>query len=220
MTEELGIINTDQMTIIIKETLKIFKASSRTECLWINGRISNFGFRPSFKKDYLPSILKGWIQDLREGKIVITPIVFYPSAKEDPEKFMKVKDRENFHAYHHYNILFSWINDQGVIEIERYEPGDSTKQSNLDSEMKKLLLQTFREETKESINYTLIAPKGLQAKFGDSKLCGHHILFWMLYRLKKGRKKALDLLSSEKDAGAAFQKFCDSMGHFTKNYLD
>jgi hypothetical protein len=217
-------INTSQMDELLARITPSFRGARQTGGYWICGRSTTFGFRPSFKKEYLPIMIKEWYSSLSQGYIMITPLIFYICDHNDPEVVISSptpddKKNNDFLVYNHYNLLISHLTQDGSIYIERYEPADSSMQGDLDSRLETLFKNTFKTVTKQSINYKLINPVGLQSKYGDNTLCGHHILYWAIYRLKYGDKAAVKLIESHTDNGHGFVKFCSCLNEFRESCL-
>lgn len=207
-------INTQKMNDIIKQLFEgekaFFESTARTSLFWICGRKDSFGFRPSFKNTFLPNIMKDWCTKLESGRVVITPIAFYACDQSNPENEEKLRhDGDDFLVYSHYNMLISYLNDKGEIYLERYEPANTHYQGNLNQLMEKLFVSTFGKYTKRDIKFNLISEKGLQNRYKDRTLCGHHILYWLIYRLKYGKDKAIEILNNpDTVSSSSFKKFC------------
>lgn len=202
-------IDTVAMTQVIVELTKGFRGVETTPALWICGRSSTFGLRPSLIEEFLPGIMRGWTEKLERGYIVATPIVFYTcksGAIEIAEAPRGIPDEE-FLVYNHYNILLSYIDSSGKIQIERYEPAFIDTQGNLQLRMEKTVKNVFRQYSPRDVKFSLVAERGLQALNKDTTLCGHHILYWMVYRLKYGKKASAKMLSSEESL-EKFRRFC------------
>jgi hypothetical protein len=204
-------INTIQMDDILKEVIGSFSMTVQTASLWICGRAASFGFRPSMP---LSKIMTDWIDKLKAGFVVITPIVFYTCASDNIENIEDnrrgSKGGRDFLVYNHYNILISYLTAKGSINIERYEPADSLVQGNLNFQLKSLFEAQFKKYTDTPISFALVAPKGLQANYKDRRLCGHHILYWTIYRLKYGLQAAISVLS-DPSVNQRFERFCNCM---------
>ena len=207
-------INTTQMDKLLPQITNAFENVKSLPLWWICGRKQNFGFRPSFTKLYLEGLTKKWLSLLKDN-IVITPIVFYTCDKKNIELTTpdNEKDVEDFHVYHHYNILISWV-ENNIIHIERYEPSNINYQGNLDTKLKDLFVNTLRKYTTKDVKYELISPTGLQNKTKDKTLCGHHILFYVIYRLKYGKEKTQEQLNTTNDVNK-FKSFCECMTEYT-----
>ena len=211
----IPIINTAKMDEILKDTVKLFKGGviDRITPLWICGRSQTFGWRPSFKKTYLPAITRHWIDQLSKGKIIIAPIVFYACADNDVSEEER---RNKFLVFHHYNLLITRLTPTGGIHIERYEPSDADYQGNLDERLSKLLIDNFKEHTGKTITYNLVGRKGLQAVLKDKTLCGHHIIYWLIYRFKHGQEEFNKLLRDSTSANEKFITFCKCMSNYQR----
>lgn len=207
-------IDSNQMNIVFKELVKSFKMVERITPLWICGRKTNFGFRPSLIP-FLQDILKHWISQVEQGKVVVVPIIFYTCDSKDIEKVEKIeedKTQENginpdFFVYNHYNVLVSYMTSNGSINIERYEPSNSLYQGNLQENLVSLFMNFFKKHTSRKIIFKLVTPKGLQAIYKDRTLCGHHIVYWTIYRLKHGLKNSIEMLTDELTI-PRFERFC------------
>ncbi len=142
---------------------------------------------------------------VRQGKGV-----FYACDQSNPENEEKLRhDGDDFLVYSHYNMLISYLNDKGEIYLERYEPANTHYQGNLNQLMEKLFVSTFGKYTKRDIKFNLISEKGLQNRYKDRTLCGHHILYWLIYRLKYGKDKAIEILNNpDTVSSSSFKKFC------------
>ena len=181
LDKSIPIINTKEMNKLIKQFGSMFPQTYCSPAIWICAQIGKIGFRPD--KDLLTDIFKNWIRKLEEWKIVITPVVFY-----------QCRETGLFHIKNHYNLLISWIDSDKKIRLERYEPDDATTQRGLDSELEQLLVKTLQKYTRRNISYYLVSQFGLQMKFGDKTLCGYHILYWLIYRLKYGLEQSQKML--------------------------
>lgn len=204
-------IDSNQMNLVFKELVKSFQMVERITPLWICGRKNNFGFRPSLNS-FLPSIITNWISQVQQGKIVVIPIIFYTCDSNDIEKVEKVEEEKtqgnpDFFVYNHYNVLVSYLTSDGVINIERYEPSNSLYQGNLQENLVYLFTNLFKTYTSRKILFKLVTPKGLQAIYKDKKLCGHHIVYWTIYRLKYGLKDSIEMIH-DKSTIPRFERFC------------
>lgn len=203
-------INTKMMDEVLGDVITNFSGTTKTSSLWICGRSSSFGFRPSLN---VKAIFSDLVKKAKSGYIVITPIVFYICDSENIEEESKLgenEDRSKFLVFHHYNILLSYLKKDNTLNIERYEPSDSKNQGNLDTRLSKLLLDNIVIKAK----YELIHPFGLQAVIKDKVLCGHHILYWLFFRLKYGKSATIEMLArSEHSPGTLdkFKGFCKDM---------
>lgn len=206
-------IDTNQINGVLKDLVSSFKMVQHVHPLWICGRSKNFGFRPSLEKNYLPKITEEWVSFLEKGFVVITPLVFYTCSAEDIEKLSEERNNQNFLVYNHYNVLISYIDKFGKIVIERYEPSDSTKQGILQKYLSQLICENLKKYTQRTLHFQLVAPQGLQAIYGDNQLCGHHIIYWTIYRLKYGLKASVNMLSDSK-TGKRFEQFCRCITDF------
>jgi hypothetical protein len=218
--KDIPVIDTVQMDQLLAKLTPIFKGVRQTGGYWICGRSSKFGFRPSFNRDWLPKMIKEWIQLLETGYIVITPLIFYTCDKDDPENVLvhqELFDKEDFLVNNHYNVLISHLTKDGTIYLERYEPADTTMQNNLDDRLKKLFIETFAKVSSRKVDYRLISQTGLQAKYKDTTLCGHHIVYWIIYRLKYGDDKSISLITDPSDTGKGFLKFCSCLNEFQES---
>lgn len=211
-TENIPKINTSKMNEIFKELVGSFKMVDRITPLWICGREKNFGFRPSLEKDYLPAILKNWIEKVENGYVLIIPIVFYICDAKDRE--LITTDTSEFLVLNHYNVLVSYMDANKQIIIERYEPSNSLLQKDLNDRMKKLFMSSLKKYTNKNIIFKLVAPKGLQAIYKDKTLCGHHILYWTMYRLKYGLENSITMITEE-ITSKRFERFCQCMKEST-----
>ncbi len=148
--------------------------------------------------------MKEWLRKLERG-VVIVPIVFYACSEKDPERVDETQPQtRDFLVYSHYNILISYL-QKGEVVIERYEPADATRQGDLNEKLSHLLSGLFTPYQRK-IKYLLVAQRGMQAKHGDKTLCGHHIVYWIIYRLKYGLERSQKvLLPSSEDS---FLEFC------------
>lgn len=187
-------ISTSEIGGVFNELVLNFKATKTVNPLWICVNESNFGFRQSFVKEYLDQTFAEWTFNLQKGNVVITPLVFYDCSSTEEK-------------YSHYNSLISYVDSTGSIQIERYEPDDSTTQGKLNERLRDLFRMTFKKYTNTDVVFSLVAPKGLQNANQDRTLCGHHILYWTIFRLKYGLSAALLMLSNS-NALNRFKTFC------------
>lgn len=214
-------IDSSKINDVFQEISPMFRSVTRSSPLWICGRESSFGFRPSLEK-FIPGIMTNLIPNLESGKIVLTPLIFYTCGADDPEKVLSSKvrtyerrtyerrtdeRRSDFLVSNHYNLLITYINSSGVITLERYEPANATRQSSLNEKLTILFTKLFRKYSKRTVKFELIAPKGLQSLNRDADLCGHHIVYFAVYRLKYGKNESVRMLTSE-DSKIRFQTFC------------
>jgi hypothetical protein len=209
-------INTNQMNDIFKEISASFKMTARTTPLWICGRAQNFGFRPSLERDFLPNITRDWVKKLEGGYVMITPLVFYTCDANNTENVEERGEKEsdpNFLVYNHYNVLLSYLDANGEIQVERYEPSRAASQGNLHEMLSSLIVGLFKNYTNRSVKFNLVTPKGLQAIYKDRRLCGHHILYWTIYRLKYGLKASVNMIT-DKSTSERFERFCKCMTDF------
>lgn len=205
------LIDTTEMNRLIGQFVSLFPRTASTPGLWICGRIDKFGFRPSFERDHLEKVLTDWIKNLNEWKVMVTPVIFYhcKSSDHDQEE-KKEKNTGKFFVKNHYNMLISWIDATGNIKIERYEPADTSTQGILDDKMEDLLIKSFKRFSRRKISYYLVSDRGLQYTSKDDTLCGYHILYWLLYRLKYGLDKAIKMLHDGLNM-PMFREFCKSL---------
>lgn len=148
---------------------------------------------------------------------MVTPIIFYTCAADNTENLEERGDKisdPNFLVYNHYNVLISYLTGEGVIHIERYEPSSTSAQGNLQEVMANLFIGLFKQYTKRTVEFKLVAPKGLQAVYKDKRLCGHHIVYWTIYRLKYGLKASINMITSDQTS-ARFERFCNCMSEST-----
>lgn len=169
-------------------------------------------------------MIQEWFNSIDQGFLMITPLIFYICDRDDPENIITGptpddKKDNDFLVYNHYNLLISHLTSDGDIYIERYEPADVKMQGDLDSKLEALIRETFATVTTKKIIYRLIHPTGLQSKYGDNTLCGHHILYWAIYRLKYGDDKAVQLIVDKGDSGKGFVKFCSCLNGFRESCL-
>ena len=195
----INLIDTKKMDVILQELISSFNGVKLIPSIWICGRSSTFGIRPSQKDIFL-----NWLNILKRGYITVTPIVFYGCDVNNLEKSNGEHDQTDFMVYNHYNILLSYIDKRGKIHLERYEPANSEKQGNLNNKLEKLFKDGFKTQ---NIDFQLISSKGLQHIHKDTKLCGHHILYWLIYRLKYGLEKSIELVNNP-DSNPLFESFC------------
>lgn len=196
----IELIDTKKMEYLLQDLLSSFNKVKLIPSLWICGRSSTFGIRPSQQ-----SIFLNWKNVLKRGFVCVTPIVFYgcdSNNLEDVNEFPE--NKEDFLVNNHYNILVSYIDNNKHIKIERYEPNDSTIQGNLNYKLEKLFTYYFRPF---KVNFKLVNPQGLQYMHKDKKLCGHHILYWVIYRLKYGLEKSINLIYNSSSTHT-FGSFC------------
>lgn len=209
-------IDTNKINDMFGEVIQSFRMVSKTIPLWICGRSTSFGFRPSLHQ-YLPEITKKWLSEMEQGKIIITPIIFYTCDAKNIENVLdhtemtetadNVDGGGYFLVNNHYNVLISFITSDGHIQIERYEPSNSENQGNLNNGLSNLFISLLREYTKRVVKFELVSPKGLQAIYKDKTLCGHHILYWSIYRLKYGVKASIEMIK-DGVSSLRFEKFC------------
>ena len=200
--ESIKKINTSDIAILLKQiaTLCSFKT---IDPIWICGRKKNFGFRPSLEKNYLPYMTSKWIDYLRNGYNVVIPIVFYNCNENDTEKHDGINLSSDFLVFNHYNILFSYLDENNVIQIERYEPSTIKYQGDLNEKMESLFKSLFKDIR---VNFNLVSDSGLQNINKDKYLCGHHILFWVLHRVKYGKIESVNIIN--KNSIEKFKNFC------------
>ncbi len=204
-------IDTNKIDDMVGELIKSFRMVSKTIPLWICGRSESFGFRPSLNR-YLPDITQKWVSEMEQGKIIISPIIFYTCDANNIEnvtsqEVTSYNDTNYFLVNNHYNVIISYINSNGIIQIERYEPANSNNQGKLNNNISNLFSDLLKKYTKRSIKFELVSPKGLQANYKDKTLCGHHILYWSIYRLKYGFKASVEMVQ-DKMSFSRFEKFC------------
>lgn len=197
-------INTSKMEAVMNGVASRFQQTHSLPSLWICGRSSRFGLRPSLVRDYLSRMMDEWFRKLEKG-VVIVPIVFYACSDKDAEKVDETQPQsKDFLVYSHYNILISYL-QRGEVVIERYEPADATRQGDLNERLRGLLTELFAQYHRK-VRYLLVAERGMQAKHGDKTLCGHHIVYWIIHRLKYGFEKSREVLRPEKED--TFVEFC------------
>jgi len=73
----------------------------------------------------------------------------------------------------------------------------------------------FEEHLNKKIKY--ISTEGLQSKLNDKRLCGYHILYWMIYRLKHGKDKTEIMLVASK--AKPFLEFCRCLEDEYKKFI-
>lgn len=206
-------LNTDQINFVFKKMVTYFKAVQRITPFWICAREKNFGFRPSFEKQFLQPNVKLWTNYLNQGFTVIVPIVFYSCEEKDIENVEDTKGKlydPDFLVYNHYNVIVSYIDSNNNIILERYEPSGISRQGNLQDRLSDLFTNLFKQYTRKKVEFKIVAPKGLQSKYGDTRLCGHHIVYWTIYRLKYGLQQSINMLTDDA-SDDLFSNFCECM---------
>jgi hypothetical protein len=202
-------IKSNQIVNLLSKFCDKFKHVYVTSNLWICGRIEQFGFRPK-QVPYLKDIYSNWVSKLMNGYIVVTPVIFYKCDAVNAEKVNNDESDTNFMVGSHYNVLISYLDATNIIQIERYEPSNATYQGNLNNLLGVLITSTMREFTECVVHYEKVAKEGLQCILKDKLLCGYHIVYWVIYRLKYNLIKALEMLDNpEIDK---FIRFCKRTG--------
>jgi hypothetical protein len=206
-------INTNEINNVYKAMIASFNGAKRITPLWICAREKNFGFRPSLETNHLPQIMFDWIASMKLGLVVVVPLIFYSCEEKNIENAEDTQGKlfdPNFLVYNHYNVLISYIASDDSITIERYEPSSISQQGKLQEKLEDLFKNSFSNYTRRVVNFKLVAPKGLQAKYGDTRLCGHHIVYWTIYRLKYGLQASVDMLTDNVSIDR-FDSFCKCM---------
>ena len=186
------LIATNRMDTMMKQLTGLFSQTTSVHALWICAESTRFEFRPSQKRTFLTGLFKELIMLLENHTVVVAPVVFYQCRTSTTDKFL---------VSNHYNVLIMWLDANGVIQIEKYEPGRSTP--TLDTKLKNLLQLEFKKYTFRPVIYYSAVSTGLQRQ--DERLCGYHIIYWTMYRLKYGLSRARQMVT---EGTEGFAKFC------------
>ncbi len=212
------------MDTMLREIVASFRGTRSLNPIWICARQSKFDFRPGFKKVFLASLFKQWAQYIEEGYVVVVPVVFYLCSAEEPDKVINHPTEEDiksgdFIVENHYNILLSFLDSKNRLCVERYEPANTLLQGDLNLRMERLIRNTMSSYSGYKLQYSLVHPHGLQSKYYDNTLCGHHILYWIIFRLKYGKEKAIELIENKLDRGTKFAQFCECLLSFKETCM-